>query len=159
MRYAITACRMLLFLAFCMISSGQEAAHKFAYDKTKEAKLEGTVFEVVKQDGCEVKPDSGTHLRVLDPAAPKPAPGATPETIDVFAGPTWFLKEMDINLAKDDKVEMTGVWFTLNEKKMFVARLIKKNKDEYLLRDETGAPVWTWLDGYKTCKAADAKKN
>ncbi|MBI2683577.1 MAG: hypothetical protein HYX26_10275 [Acidobacteriales bacterium] len=159
MRFTLAWNRLALFLAVCMVSTGQEPAHKFAYDKSKEVNLQGAVADVVKQDGCEVGTDSGTHLKLVDAKAPKPAPGTAAETSDIFAGPTWYIKEMGIEIAKDDKVEVIGVWFTQNDAKIFVARMIRKNKDEYLFRDETGAPVWTWLDGNKACKAASPKKN
>jgi hypothetical protein len=151
MRSATNSLRWALALSVCVLAAGQESTHKFQYDKTKEVKLQGTVTELVKQEGCDVRFDQATHLKVADAAA-KTTPGAAVETVDVFVGPGWFLKEMDISLAKDDRLEITGVWFEQDDKKMFVARLVKKNKDEFLLRDETGAPVWTWLDGYKTCK-------
>lgn len=65
------------------------------------------------------------------------------ETLAVHVGPTAYLAEKGIVLAKGDSVEITGSRVTIDEDPVVIARQIKKGDKTWTLRDATGRPMWS----------------
>jgi len=84
-----------------------------------------------------------------------PMPGMTPgvamyvksdgKVIEVQICPTWFVKADEIGIKKGDRVNIRGVWATMNNKKVFIASKIKKEAYfELKVRfTKDGTPFWT----------------
>jgi hypothetical protein len=103
------------------------------YDSKTETTLKGTVeaVEDVVPPGCPTC--SGVHLTMK----------AEAETIEVHLGPSWFLKEKGITIAKGEAVTIVGARVTLNEKPVLLVRQITKDADTWTLRDASGRPLWS----------------
>jgi hypothetical protein len=63
------------------------------------------------------------------------------ESVEVHACPVRFMKELDFAIAKGDTVKVTGS--RPGGTGVVVAREIAKGQTSLILRDKTGAPVWT----------------
>jgi len=62
------------------------------------------------------------------------------KSFDISLGPESFLREIGLSLAKGDSVAVKG---SLNgEKKTMLANEITLDKQDYILRDEAGIPLW-----------------
>lgn len=84
-----------------------------------------------------------------------PIPGMTPgvamdvkndgKVIEVQICPTWFVKPDEIGIKKGDRVNIRGVWATINDKEVFIASKIKKEAYfELKVRfTKDGMPFWT----------------
>lgn len=105
------------------------------YDTHSEVTLTGTVENVqtMAGPGRGGQGTGGTHL-ILKTAA---------ESLEVHLGPTWFLTERNVSVAKNDALEITGSKITLDDKPVLLARQIKKGEQTVALRDESGRPLWS----------------
>lgn len=61
--------------------------------------------------------------------------------LTVFAGPSWFLQEK-IQLARGEKIEVTGSRITVDGKPGIVAKEIRKGTAVVVLRNNDGTPLW-----------------
>jgi hypothetical protein len=68
----------------------------------------------------------------------------TPEStaVHVDTAPSEFLKMLDFAIANGDSLEVTGVWGLWNGNKVFLARVVTRNKVAIVVRDPEGKPVW-----------------
>ena len=64
------------------------------------------------------------------------------EGIEVHLGPTAYLSEQKIVIAKGDAVEILGSRVTIDEEAVLLARRIKKDEAMWTLRDAPGRPLW-----------------
>ncbi|MHB1020897.1 MAG: hypothetical protein ACYC46_08710 [Acidobacteriaceae bacterium] len=101
------------------------------YDTATETTVTGAVEAVHQVAGR--RGWSGTHLQL------KTAEG----TIDVHAGPSWFLTKKKFDLAKGDQIEVTGSKVQFNGADALLARTIKKGDTELTLRNAQGIPAWS----------------
>lgn len=99
------------------------------YDTKAEVTIEGTVedFHESKMRGDH----PGLHLIVK----------TATETVEVHACPVRYLKELDFPIQKGDLVKVVGS--RPGGSGVIVAREITKGQASLVLRDKTGAPVWT----------------
>jgi hypothetical protein len=65
------------------------------------------------------------------------------ETIDVHAGPSWYLTQNNIKFAKGDQIEVTGSKVKFGETDALLAREIKTADKTITLRNAQGIPVWS----------------
>lgn len=65
------------------------------------------------------------------------------ETIDVHAGPSWYLSRNDIKFTKGDQVEVTGSRVKVANAEALLAREIKRGDKTITLRNAQGIPVWS----------------
>jgi hypothetical protein len=65
------------------------------------------------------------------------------ETISVHLGPGWYIENQDVKIAPKDTVEVRGSRITLEGKPALIAAEVKKGDDVLMLRDASGAPVWS----------------
>jgi hypothetical protein len=68
----------------------------------------------------------------------------TPEStaVHVDTAPAEFLKMLDFAVANGDNLEITGVWGLWNGNRVFLARVVTRNKVAISVRDPEGKPVW-----------------
>jgi hypothetical protein len=64
---------------------------------------------------------------------------------EVCLCPAEFLKSMDAEFAKGDKVEITGSKAKMDGADVILAREIVKGDNTLVIRDKDGTPVWTWM--------------
>jgi hypothetical protein len=67
------------------------------------------------------------------------------ETIEVHLGPSAFLKEQKIEIAKDDVVEIVGSRVKIDESDALLAREVRKADASWTLRDADGRPQWMMM--------------
>jgi hypothetical protein len=106
------------------------------YDVNSETTIKGTVesVETITGSGGRGRRGlGGTHL-VLK---------TEKETLDVHLGPTAYLIEQKIVVAKGDALEILGSRVTVDNDTFLIARRIKKGDDTWTLRDASGRPAWS----------------
>ena len=106
------------------------------YDVKTEATIKGTVESVDTVTGTGGRGRGGlggTHLTVK----------TEKETLEVHVGPTAYLTEKGITLAKGDTLEILGSRVTIDKEPVVIARQIKKGDNTWTLRDATGRPMWS----------------
>jgi hypothetical protein len=106
------------------------------YDVRTEATIRGTVESVDTITGAGGRGRhalGGTHLTVK----------TEKESLAVHVGPTAYLTEKGITLAKGDTLEILGSRVTIGEESVVIARQIKKGDNTWTLRDAFGRPLWS----------------
>jgi hypothetical protein len=106
------------------------------YDVKAETTVKGTVesVETVSGPGARGRRSlGGTHLVVK----------TEKEALAVHVGPTAYLAEQKIAVAKGDAVEILGSRSTINGEPVLIARQIRKGGATWTLRDASGRPLWS----------------
>jgi hypothetical protein len=106
------------------------------YEVKTETTITGTVesIETITGPGGRGRRGlGGTHLIVKTKAG----------TVEVHVGPTAYVTEHKITLAKGDTVEILGSRVTIDDEPVLLARQITKGTDEWTLRDASGRPLWS----------------
>ena len=103
------------------------------YDKSTEVTLKGTIEDIKLVPG----PGEGIHVMLK----------TGDQVILVHIAPEKFLKEMDLNLKKGDKLEVTGSKVKTEDGDEILAKTIALDaNNSFILRDEKGTPVWIgWI--------------
>jgi hypothetical protein len=106
------------------------------YDTATEATVTGTV-EAVEQitgrgGGRGRRGLGGTHLTLKTGT----------ETFEVHLGPTAYLNEQKVVVAKGDTLEIVGSRVTVDDDQVFIAKSVKKGTSAWTLRDAAGLPLW-----------------
>jgi hypothetical protein len=99
------------------------------YDAKAEVTIQGTVEDFHESHMRGDHP--GLHLIVKTEA----------ETLEVHTCPLRFMKELDFSIAKGDAVKVVGS--RPGGGGVIVAREITKGQTSLMVRDKTGAPLWT----------------
>jgi hypothetical protein len=109
------------------------------YDTKTETTLKGTVEETKTVSGMMrgrgPMDMQGTHLMLK----------TDKETIEVHLGPSAFLAEKKVEIAKGDAVEVTGSRVKIGESDALLAREIRKGETSWTLRDASGRPLWMMM--------------
>jgi hypothetical protein len=106
------------------------------YNTASETTITGTVesVETVAGGGGRGRRGlGGTHLALK----------TEKETVDVHLGPTAYLAEHKIDVAKGDALEILGSRVTVDNETFLIARQIKKGDATWTLRDASGRPAWS----------------
>jgi hypothetical protein len=106
------------------------------YDVKTETTISGTIesIETIAGPGGRGRRGlGGTHLVVK----------TATETIEVHVGPTAYLAEQKITLAKGDTVQILGSRVTIDNEPVLLARQITNGGDTWTLRDASGRPLWS----------------
>jgi hypothetical protein len=111
------------------------------YDVATEATVTGTV-EAVEQitgsgGGRGRQGLGGTHLALKTKT----------ETLEVHLGPTAFLNEKKVAIAKGDTLVITGSRVMVDTENVFIAKEVKKGDNTWTLRDAAGLPMWRGRGG------------
>ncbi len=101
------------------------------YDSATEVTVQGTVEAVNQLTGR--RGAAGTHLELK----------TEKETLDVHAGPSWFLTKNGITFAKGDQIEVTGSKVKFGTADTLLAREIAMGDKKVVLRNERGFPLWS----------------
>jgi hypothetical protein len=111
--------------------------NKMYNPKTVE-EFKGTVV-AVENITPEKGMSTGIHLSVKN---------AKNETVSVHLGPSWYVDNQDLQIAKGDAVTVKGSRVTYNNAPAVIAQTIAKGDDVLLLRDDQGNPNWNgWRKG------------
>jgi hypothetical protein len=106
------------------------------YDVATEATVTGTVMsveQITSPDGGRGRRGlGGTHLTLKTSA----------DTLEVHLGPTPFLNEKKIAIAKGDSLVVVGSRVTVDGEPVFIAKEVKKGDSVWTLRDAAGLPLW-----------------
>src|SRR5690242_6015196 len=110
---------ILIVLVAALVIAEAKAEPK--YDKSAEVRLKGTVEEVKMVAGTCCK-ESCAHLMFRTDKG----------MVEVQVAPEAFLKDMEVEYAKGDKLEMTA---SKTQDGVYLAREINKNGDILTVRD------------------------
>ena len=122
-------------VSIAMAQPGTGAASPM-YDVKTETTIRGTVESVDTVTGAGSQGRGGlggTHLTVK----------TEKEALEVHVGPTAYLTEKGITLAKGDTLEILGSRVMISGKPVVIARQIKKGDNTWTLRDGSGRPLWS----------------
>jgi len=64
------------------------------------------------------------------------------EKLAVHLGPSFFVDQQGLKLAKGDRIEVKGSRIMLDGKPTLIAQEIKRGSDSMVLRDANGFPLW-----------------
>lgn len=64
------------------------------------------------------------------------------ETIRVYVGPEWYVKQQEVKLAAGDQVEVKGSRVMMEGRPYIIPNYVKKNDRVLKLRDDQGMPLW-----------------
>ena len=106
------------------------------YDVKTETTITGTVQSVDTVTGAGGRGRhalGGTHLMVK----------TDKEMLAVHVGPTAYLTEKQITLAKGDSLEILGSRVAMDNESVVIARQIQKGDKTFMLRDASGRPLWS----------------
>jgi hypothetical protein len=106
------------------------------YDVKAETTITGTVESVENITGTGGRGRrgmGGTHLVVK----------TEKDSVEVHVGPTAYLAEKGITLAKGDRLEILGSRVTIDDETVLIARQITKAGNTWTLRDGSGRPAWS----------------
>jgi hypothetical protein len=111
------------------------------YDPATETTVTGTV-ESVEQiagpgGGRGRRGLGGTHLTLKTKT----------ETLEVHLGPTEFLNEKKVAIAKGDTLTIVGSRVTVDGDRVLIAKEVKKGDSTWTLRDAAGLPLWRGRGG------------
>lgn len=130
---------IFLILLFSIQLFAQRMQNRFAYDKSKEKLVEGTIVKIEKVKLNSRGVSSAVMLQVQ-----------TKEGIQkVFLGPEWFLDQNKIQLREKMKVKIMGAESEINGEKMLMVREMEMNQNKIRLRDQNGFPEWGGPGGKK----------
>jgi hypothetical protein len=139
-RYAFRFAVLAVFVAAPLLAQprGEDSPR---YDLATEATVTGTVESVEQIAG----PGGGRGRRGLGGTHITLKTGA--ETLDVHLGPTAFLTEKKVAIAKGDTLVVVGSRVTVDGDRVFIAREVKKGDSTWTLRDAAGLPLWRGRGG------------
>jgi hypothetical protein len=126
----------VLVVGVVSIASAQGGRGSPMYDVKTETTITGTVesIETIAGPGGRGRRGlGGTHLIVKTKT----------DTLEVHVGPTAYLTEQKITLAKGDTLEILGSRVTIDDEPVLLARQITKGANKWTLRDASGRPLWS----------------
>lgn len=108
---------------------GPRADH--AYDVRTVRTVAGELQDVERVSGRGAA--EGVHVTILTGTALTP----------VYVGPSWFLEERGLHLAKGDEVVIVGSLVDVGGTSTLIAAEVRKGDQVVSLRDEAGVPRWS----------------
>lgn len=111
------------------------------YDVATETTVTGTVESVEQITGSGGGRGrgglGGTHVTLK----------TNTETLVVHLGPTAFLNEKKVAIAKSDTLVVVGSRVTVDGERVFIAKEVRKGDSVWTLRDAAGLPLWRGRGG------------
>jgi hypothetical protein len=136
MRYAVAIVGATFLVAAPLLAQAQGRGSGPRYDPATEATLTGTVESLDQITGPGGRRGrrglGGTHLTFK----------TSTETLEVHLGPTAFLNEKTVAIAKGDTLVITGSRVTVDGDRVFIAKEVTKGDSTWTLRDAAGLPLW-----------------
>ncbi|BFP41248.1 hypothetical protein FGF1_20930 [Flavobacteriaceae bacterium GF1] len=113
---------------------GKEAAGQKKERKFNPETIESVTGEIQKilQISTRKNMAFGTHIIIK----------THQEKLPVHIGPSWYLKELEIDFEKGDLVEIKGSRIEFEGQPTIIAMVLKKEGKEFVLRDQNGLPHW-----------------
>jgi hypothetical protein len=105
------------------------------YDPATVVDLNVIVVEV--REVAKGNPMAGVHLM----SRPESARGDS-ESLDVYIGPTEFLKQMDLVFHARDKLEVVGSKVKVSGATIILSREVRRDYSTLYIRDSKGEPIW-----------------
>jgi hypothetical protein len=124
-----------IWLAMPVSVSAQPHKGMAMYDKRAEVTVTGTVEEVREMTGMSGMAGGSMHGMHVMLKTDK-------EMFEVHLGPVSYLREQKVNLAKGDTIEVSGARVTMGNRRVILAREIRKGDQTWILRDADGRPRW-----------------
>ncbi len=125
-------------LAICSAAVAQDAAKPKSkapkYNPAAEAVYKGTVDDL-RDRQCSVSGGMGSHIMLKLESG---------EVVEVHLATTSFVKMVEMNLKKGDKVEVTGWKTEFEGAPAIFARIVKSGDESYTFRAKDGAPAWIY---------------
>lgn len=124
----IAASIAFISVSLARVGLGEEAEPR--YNPDEETTIGGVVIgtnEVPRHSPVE-----GIHLLVI----------AKGQEIDIYLGPSDFIRDFDMTFSKGDSVWITGVKVIFGRKRFILARRISMRGTVLYLRDSNGRPNW-----------------
>lgn len=113
---------------------GRHGAHM--WDPKAVTTVQGDIESV---DATQGRRHQGVHLTL--------AVGS--EKLLVVVGPSFFVDQQPVKLAKGDRIEVKGSRITRGDQPVLVAQEIKRGNDVLTLRDADGIPLWSPMRAQK----------
>jgi hypothetical protein len=126
---------LAIWLATPVLGFTQPRMEKPMYDKRAEVTVTGTVEEVREMTGMSGMAGGsvrGMHVMLK----------TDKQTFEVHLGPVHYLKEQKVDLAKGDAIEVSGARVTMGDRRVILARELRKGDQTWTLRDAEGRPRW-----------------
>jgi hypothetical protein len=125
---------LAMSLLFSLLAFAQNAGPSPApkYDVAREVTLKGTIDEIKE---LPVGKENHVHLMLK----------TATELIEVRLCPSGVLKDFDVSFEKGQQIEVTGSRVKIDDHDVILAREVVNGNSTVVLRDKSGAPVWTWL--------------
>jgi len=67
------------------------------------------------------------------------------DTLDIYLGPTEFIKDFDFPFRPGTRLEVVGSKVRLGNASVVLAREVRHNNDTLYIRDSKGEPLWKEL--------------
>ena len=103
-----------------------------AYDTATVITLKATVTETRLVP--ENQPLTGLHLMLQSGS----------ETVDVYVGPSDFVKRFDVVFTQGDAIEVVGSKVKFDGAAVVLAREVRRGSITLVLRDNRGMPFWNY---------------
>jgi hypothetical protein len=124
---------LLLGFMACPVSAGDDkTSREPSYDPSTVIDVAAVVTEVAEAPASS--PMEGLHLTVK----------AGSDTLDVYVGPSDFVKIFDVSFAKGAKIQVIGSKVEFNGAPIVLARQITMGHITLALRDKDGVPFWRY---------------
>ena len=101
------------------------------YNLSTEVRMRGMILEINDHHPCPISSGLGPHLILQTQEG----------TIEVHLGPTKFVNEYQLILARGDNVEVLGSRVIFQGKDALLARDVVRGNDKFVFRDAIGRPV------------------
>lgn len=108
------------------------------YDTATVVDLEMIVMQT--REVAKGSPLAGLHL-----LARLESGRADSETLDVYLGPSEFMKLFDFTFHAGDRVEVIGSKVKLGAAPVILGRELRRSDTTLYIRDQKGDPVWKYL--------------
>jgi len=121
-----------LLLACSAFAGGNETKKNSgpAYDRSTETKFTGKIAEIRETPKDQAL--GGIHITV------------TGKDMDIYVGPTDFVKIFGADLKVGEEVEVLASKVKFDGNEILLAREIRMGHVTLILRDDTGWPNWDW---------------
>ena len=103
------------------------------YDTASVMTVTGKVTAV--REVSKDRPLAGVHLIVQQES----------QTLDIYIGPTEFVKVFDVAFAKGDEIRVIGSKVDFDGSKVVLAREVTLGTVTLVCRDKDGSPLWKYF--------------
>jgi hypothetical protein len=125
------AVSIVFLLAFGASAKDPKTEPEVRYDVATVTDVKATVVSI--REVSKTEPLDGLYLTVKSDKN---------ETIDVYVGPSEFVKTFGVTFAKGDEIEVIGSKLKVDGAALILAREVTRKETTLILRDKNGEPFW-----------------